>query len=315
MPTGSAMAMGERTPIAVIDARLGRMAVGEAITNLMGAPIGAINRIASANWMCACGGRARMPRSSIRSSPWARSLSASGRRHSVGKDSLSMRTRWAGSDGTDYSQHAPLSLIVTAFAPVTDARLTVTPDLKPGASALLLIDLGGGRNRLGGSALAQVFNQTGSECADLDDPERFGRAFAALQVLVANGKLLACHDRSDGGAVVTLAEMAMAGGRGVTVNLPGTAGNPLPPLFSEELGIVLQVRDKDLEEVHVCLEEYGLLDCTRLIGTVRRPRLHRAGRRRRCHQKRHHRPARHLVGAELADAASARQPGLRRHGV
>ena len=270
--TGSAMAMGERTPIAVIDAPAsGRMAVGEAITNLMGAPIGPINRIKlSANWMCACGeegedaalfdtvksvGHDLCPRLGV-AIP-------------VGKDSLSMRTRWSGSDGTDYSQHAPLSLIVTAFAPVTDARLTVTPDLKPGASALLLLDLGGGRNRLGGSALAQVFNQTGSECADLDDPERFGRAFAALQVLVAKGKLLACHDRSDGGAVVTLAEMAMAGGRGVTVNLPGTAGDPLPPLFSEELGIVLQVRDKDLEEVHVCLEEYGLLDCTRLIGTVR----------------------------------------------
>jgi phosphoribosylformylglycinamidine synthase len=269
---GSAMAMGERTPVAVIDAPAsGRLAVGEALTNLMGAAIGPINRVKlSANWMCACGeegedaalydtvksvGHDLCPRLGI-SIP-------------VGKDSLSMRTRWAGSDGTTYSQHAPLSLIVTAFAPVTDARLTVTPDLKPGASALLLIDLGGGRNRLGGSALAQVFNQTGETCADLDDPERLGRAFAALQALVANRKLLACHDRSDGGVVVTLAEMAMAGGRGVTVNLPGTPDKPLPPLFSEELGLVLQVLDTDLEEVHVCLDAHGLLDCTRLIGTVR----------------------------------------------
>jgi phosphoribosylformylglycinamidine synthase len=269
---GSAMAMGERAPAAVINAPAsGRLAVGEALTNLMGAAIGSLNRVKlSANWMCACGedgedaalfdtvkavGLELCPRLGV-SIP-------------VGKDSLSMRTVWAAPDGTPCRQHAPLSLIVTAFAPVTDVRLTVTPDLKPGASALLLIDLGGGKNRLGGSSLAQVFNQTGRSCADLDDPERFVQVFAAVQDLVAHRKLLACHDRSDGGVVVTLVEMAIAGGRGVTVNLPGSPDKPLPALFSEELGVVLQVLDKDLEEVHVCLEAHGLLDCTRLIGTAR----------------------------------------------
>ncbi len=269
---GSAMAMGERTPVAVIDAPAsGRLAVGEALTNLMGAAIGSIHRIKlSANWMCACGeGGEDVELFETVKAVGLELCPQLGIAIPVGKDSLSMRTLWNGADGTPYRQHAPLSLIVSAFAPVQDARLTVTPDLKPGASGLLLIDLGLGRNRLGGSALAQVFNQTGNACPDLDDPARLRRLFEAVQRLVANRKIQALHDRSDGGVVVTLAEMAMAGGRGVTVNVPGPSDQPLAALFSEELGLVLQVLDRDLEEVHVCLEAYGLLDCTRLIGTVR----------------------------------------------
>ncbi len=272
---GSAMAMGERTPIAVIDAPAsGRMAVGEALTNLMGTAIGPIGRVKlSANWMCACGeGGEDVELFNTVKAVGLDLCPALGLSIPVGKDSLSMRTLWSGPDGTAYRQHAPLSLIVTAFAAVSDVRLTATPDLKPGSSALLLIDLGCGKNRLGGSALAQVFNQTGSPCVDLDDPARFRNLFDAIQALIENRKILAYHDRSDGGAVITLAEMAMAGGRGVTVNLPGDPEKPLPALFSEELGVILQVLDKDLEEVHVCLEAHGLLDCTRLIGSVREDR-------------------------------------------
>ncbi|NLF21560.1 MAG: phosphoribosylformylglycinamidine synthase [Lentisphaerae bacterium] len=268
---GSAMSMGERTPAAVIDAPAsGRLAVAEAITNLMGAAVGQIERIKlSANWMCACG------------EPGAdaelyRTVQAVGLELCpqlgvsipVGKDSLSMRTLWTGEDGESHRQHAPLSLIVSAFAPVSDVRLTVTPDLKPGASRLLLIDLGGGRNRLGGSALAQVFNQTGDACADLDQPDLLRRAFAAVQELVAQRRLLACHDRSDGGVVVTLIEMALGGGRGVRADLPGDGRQPLPALFSEEPGLVLQVAAAECDAVRACLVRHGLEACLADLGTV-----------------------------------------------
>jgi phosphoribosylformylglycinamidine synthase len=269
--TGEAMATGERTPLAVIDGPAsGRMAVGEALTNLAGTDVGPIGNVKlSANWMCACGepgedanlfdtvtavGLELCPRLGV-SIP-------------VGKDSLSMRTVWQDGD-TDRRQTAPLSLIVSAFAPVRDVRKTLTPDLKPGQSVLVLVDLGGGSNRLGGSALAQVYNQAGDQTPDLADPDRFRAFWAAMQDMVDRRLLMAYHDRSDGGAVVTLAEMAMAGGRGLDANLPGDPDSPLGPLFSEELGAVLQVADVYRDAVLEVLATHGLDGISHVVGTPR----------------------------------------------
>ncbi len=265
--SGESMAVGERTPVALLDApAAGRMAVAEAVTNIAAVKIGAIGNIKlSANWMCACGeagedaalfdtvhsvGMEFCPRLGV-SIP-------------VGKDSLSMRTVWQDADGTPRRQVAPLSLIVSAFAPVRDVRGSVTPDLKPGHSALLLADLGRGRDRLGASALAQVYNQAGDTPPDLDDADLLRAFFDAVQELVEHSLLLAYHDRSDGGAVVTLAEMAVAGGRGITVDLPG--GDPLAALFSEEAGAVMQVADDKLEAALEILRRKGLGEVCHVIG-------------------------------------------------
>ena len=268
--TGEAMATGERTPLALIDApAAGRMAVGEALTNIAAADVGSIGRVKlSANWMCACGepgedanlfdtvaavGLELCPKLGV-SIP-------------VGKDSLSMRTVWQDDQGAAHRQVAPLSLIVSAFAPVNDVRKTLTPDFKPGESVLLLVDLGLGKNRLGGSALAQVYNQVGNIAPDLDDPALFGKFFAVLRQLVEQQLLLAYHDRSDGGVAVTLIEMALAGGRGVDANLFGDPAAPLGPLFAEELGAVLQVPRKKLKDVTGILADHGLKDAVSVIGT------------------------------------------------
>ncbi len=257
--TGEAMSTGERTPIALIDApAAGRMAVAEALTNIAGTRIGTIGNIKlSANWMCACG----EPGEDAKLFDTVRAVGidfcpAVGVSIPVGKDSLSMRTVWQDAGGVSHRQVAPLSLIVSAFAPVQDVRATLTPDLKPGPSELVLIDLGKGRNRLGASALAQVYNQVGDTPADADDPAVLKAFFEAMQELVAQGLLLAYHDRSDGGAVVTLAEMAMTGGRGVEVTLPGS--DALAALFSEELGAVLQVADGRMDAVMRVLAQHGL---------------------------------------------------------
>jgi phosphoribosylformylglycinamidine synthase len=266
--TGEAMALGERAPVALVDAPAsGRMAVAEAITNIAGVNIGPIHAIKlSANWMAACGeaGEDAKLFDTVASvgMTFCPQLGVS---IPVGKDSLSMRTVWQDEKGASHRQLAPLSLIVSAFASVQDVRKTLTPDLKPGASELLLIDLGRGRNRLGASVLAQVYNQVGNEAADADDPALLRRFFDAMQTLVAEGALLAYHDRSDGGVVVTLAEMAMAGGRGVEINLPGR--EPLAALFSEELGAVLQVAEGAQERVMAVLAGQGLADaevCVRI---------------------------------------------------
>lgn len=265
--TGESMATGERTPVALIDAPAsGRMAVSEAITNIAGVNIGKIGNIKlSANWMCACG-------ESGEDAKLFDTVSAVGMEFCpklgvsvpVGKDSLSMRTVWQDSAGDSHRQVAPLSLIVSAFAPVQDVRKTVTPDLKSGKSALLLIDLGRGRNRLGASALAQVYNQVGNAAADADDPALVKNFFEAMQELVADGLLMAYHDRSDGGVVVTLAEMAFSGGRGLNVELPGK--EPLGALFSEELGAVLQISETNLDAVTGVLAKHGLAGVCSKIG-------------------------------------------------
>ena len=257
--TGEAMATGERTPVAILDAPASaRMAVGEAILQMASAPIGPIGTIKlSANWMAACGEPGEDARLFDAVETVGMDLCPKlGVCIPVGKDSLSMRTVWQDSQGREHTQVGPLSLIVSAFATVTDARLDVTPDLKPGASRLMLIDLGGGKDRLGASTLAQVYNQIGDDVPDLADPAALRACYEAMQELVAKGLLLAYHDRSDGGVAVTLAEMAMAGGRGVAVNLRGR--DALSALFAEELGAVLQVSEANAAAVEAVLAAHGV---------------------------------------------------------
>ena len=257
--SGEAMAVGERAPLAVANAPAsGRMAVGEALSNLAAAPVGDIGKVKlSANWMCACGEPGEDARLFDTVKAVARELCILlGISIPVGKDSLSMRTYW-DADGKSYRQQAPLSLCVSAFSTIDDVRKTVTPDLKPGASRLVLVDLADGRARLGGGALAQVLAQVGDETPDLDDPAKFLAFFKAVQTLVADGRALAYHDRSDGGLAVTLAEMAFGGGRGLDVDLRGV--EPFGALFGEELGCVLQVADKDTEDVVSLFRDAGIL--------------------------------------------------------
>jgi len=257
--SGEAMSTGERTPVAVLDAPAsGRLAVGEALTNIASAAVGDIGNVKlSANWMCACG----EPGEDARLFDTVRSVGmelcpALGVSIPVGKDSLSMRTVWNDAEGKPHRQVGPLSLIVSAFAPVSDVRRTVTPDLKSGESVLLLVDLGKGLNRLGGSCFAQVYSRIGSIPPDLDDPEQFRRFFAFVQELLAQNLLLAYHDRSDGGLAVTLAEMAVSGGRGVMADLTGKNVNAV--LFNEELGAVLQVAEDKLETVNQLAAAHGI---------------------------------------------------------
>ena len=293
---GEAMSMGERTPLAVIDAAAsGRMAVGEAITNIAAAPIASIEDIKlSANWMAACG----QPGQDAALFDTVKAVGmelcpALGISIPVGKDSLSMRTTW-NDDGAAKEVLSPVSLIVSAFAPVPDVRRSLTPQLRTdlGETTLILIDLGRGKNRLGASSLAQVTQQLGDSVPDVDSPDDLKAFFAAIQRLNAEGKLLAYHDRSDGGLFATLCEMAFAGRAGVSVNLDiltmegehasdwGDAKNwasqvgerrnemTLRALFSEELGAVVQVRAEDKSAVMNVLRELNLGACSHIIGKV-----------------------------------------------
>jgi len=271
--TGEAMAMGERTPLALLDAAASaRMAVAEAITNIASAPIAKLSDVKlSANWMAPAG----HPGEDARLYDAVRAVGvelcpALGIAIPVGKDSMSMRTTWE-ERGEKRSVTAPLSLIVSAFAPVTDVRRALTPELRGEGDVdvtdteLLLIDLGGGKHRLGGSCLAQVYGQLGSEPPDLDDPARLAGFFAAVQELNAAGALLAYHDRSDGGLFVTLVEMAFAGGTGLEVDI-GSGAHPAALLFSEELGAVVQVREDDVARVTETFARHGLGGAVRSIG-------------------------------------------------
>jgi phosphoribosylformylglycinamidine synthase len=282
---GEAFAMGERAPLALIDAPAsGRMAVGEALTNLAAAAVGELGRVKlSANWMAAAG----FPGEDAALFDTVRAVAlelcpALGLSIPVGKDSLSMRTTWQ-ERGETKEVVAPLSLIVSAFAPCADARASLTPQLRTdrGATELILIDLGRGRNRLGGSQLAQVYGQLGDVAPDLDDPAALAAFFAAVQALNRDGLLLAYHDRSDGGLFAAVCEMAFAGRCGVTVNLDLLGYDPLAHdvdgnerrpelmqgrdleralagLFAEELGAVVQVRADDRARVTQRLAGTGL---------------------------------------------------------
>ncbi|MCX7891417.1 MAG: phosphoribosylformylglycinamidine synthase [Burkholderiales bacterium] len=282
---GEAFAMGERTPLAVIDpAASGRMAIGEALTNLAAAPVTALGRVKlSANWMAAAG----YPGEDAALFDTVRAVALElcprlGVGIPVGKDSLSMRTTWQ-EGGAQREVVAPVSLIVSAFAPVDDVRGTWTPALRTdrGPTDLVLVDLARGRGRLGGSVLAQVYSQTGDEAPDFDDPAAMQRFYAALAELRAAGTVLAYHDRSDGGLFAAACEMAFAGRVGVTLNLDVLAYDPealdvdgsektpalmagrdaervLAALFAEELGALLQVRMEDRERVAETLRRHGL---------------------------------------------------------
>ncbi|HCH54960.1 MAG TPA: phosphoribosylformylglycinamidine synthase, partial [Aeromonas sp.] len=186
------------------------------------------------------------------------------------KDSMSMKTRWQ-QDGEERSVTSPLSLLISAFARVEDVRNTVTPQLRTdlGETDLILIDLGNGKQRLGASALAQVYRQLGQSAPDLDNPVQLKGFFNAIQALVADRKLIAYHDRSDGGLFVTLTEMAFAGHCGLDIQLDRVGGDLLPALFNEELGAVIQVRRDDKEAVLTLLAGHGLAACSHVLGTVR----------------------------------------------
>ena len=301
---GEAMSMGERTPLAALDAPAsGRMAVAEAITNLLAAPIELPRVKLSANWMAACGepgedaalyatvqavGMALCPQLGI-SIP-------------VGKDSLSMRTQWTDDRGVAKKVTSPVSLIVTAFASVADVRPTLTPQLsREGETTLVLIDLGHGKHRLAGSVFAQTLGQSGSPTVDgvpdLDDPQDLVKLVAAINELRAQGQILAYHDRSDGGLLAAAAEMAFAGNVGLALNIDmlvtesdgisdsraeyGDAKNwaqqvsarreelTLKALFAEELGVLIQVPTATRNQVMQTLRAHGLSAFSHFVGTTR----------------------------------------------
>ena len=292
---GEAMSLGERTPLAALDAPAsGRMAVAEALTNLLAAPV-VLDRVKlSCNWMAACGEPGEDAALYDTVQAVAMDLCpALGISVPVGKDSLSMRTRW-GVGAAARQVTAPVSLIVSAFATLDDVRGTLTPQLQPGDTTLLLVDLGQGRQRLAGSILAQTLGQSGDEGPDLDDPSMLVRLFAAVNALRAEGRLLAYHDRSDGGLWATVCEMAFAGHCGVSLNVDllvtesdgiadsraeyGDSKNwaaqvgarrhelTLAALFCEEPGVVLQVRTAERDAVMAALRTHGLSRHTHVIG-------------------------------------------------
>lgn len=266
---GEAMAMGERTPLALIDAKSSaRMAVGEALLNIAAAPIAQMGDIKlSANWMAACGsGKEDQSLFEAVETIGMDLCPELGIAIPVGKDSLSMKTQWQ--EGNEKkSVTSPLSLIISAFSPVTDARKVLTPELQlEGETSLLLIDLANGQQRLGGSALAQTHNALGQNCPNLDDPAQFKSVFNALQSALQQSLLLAYHDRSDGGLIVTLLEMAFAARSGLCVELSNLPGELISQCFNEELGAVIQVSDDNLQQVEAIFEQFGVKDCLHMIG-------------------------------------------------
>jgi phosphoribosylformylglycinamidine synthase len=272
--TGEAMAMGERPPVALLDAAASaRLAVAEAITNLASAPIARLGDVKlSANWMAAAG----HPGEDARLFDAVRAVGlelcpALGIAIPVGKDSMSMRTVWEG-EGRKNAVISPLSLVITAFATVTDVRRALTPELRDpdDATSLVLVDLGRGKNRLGGSCLAQVYDALGDVPPDLDEPALLSGFFAAIQELSASGKVLAYHDRSDGGLIVTLLEMAFAGNAGLDVDVATLGADALASLFAEELGAVVQIRTGDLAALREVFARHGLGAAVHIIGTSNR---------------------------------------------
>jgi phosphoribosylformylglycinamidine synthase len=271
---GEAMAIGERTPAALLDGPAsGRLAVAEALTNIVAADVEDLSQVKlSANWMAAAGDA--QEEATLFDTVRAVGLElcpALGIAIPVGKDSLSMRSAWSDGAG-ERAVWAPVSLVVSAFAPAADARRTLTPELRldVGPTTLLVIDLGAGRHRLGGSCLAQVYGALADAPPDLDDPELLKRFFAVVRALARAGLLQAYHDRSDGGLLVTLLEMAFAARAGLDIEL-GESEDAVAALYSEELGAVIQVRDPDLAAVERLLAEHGLAAVAHRVG---RPAAH-----------------------------------------
>lgn len=268
---GEAMALGERAPVALLDfAASGRLAVGEALTNIAATQIGSLKRVKlSANWMAAAGhpGEDAGLYAAVKA-VGEELCPALGITIPVGKDSMSMKTRWQqGSEQREMT--SPLSLVITAFARVEDVRRTVTPQLQPQQdNALLLIDLGQGVNALGATALSQVYRQLGDKPADVRDAQQLAGFFNAIQALVADGRLLAYHDRSDGGLLVTLAEMAFTGHCGLTADISALGSDALAALFNEELGAVIQVAASERAAVEQLLADHGLSGCVHYLGSA-----------------------------------------------
>ncbi|NMR24515.1 phosphoribosylformylglycinamidine synthase [Pseudoalteromonas sp. NEC-BIFX-2020_015] len=269
---GEAMSLGERTPAALLNyGASARLAVAESLTNIACANIGSLENIKlSANWMAAAGhpGEDAGLYEAVKA-VGEELCPALGLTIPVGKDSMSMKTQWDES-GEQKSVTAPLSLIITAFGRVDDVRKTVTPQLRTdkGETSLILVDLGAGKNRMGASSLAQVYKQLGDVTPDVDSPELLKGFYNAMQALVADSKLLAYHDRSDGGLFTTVAEMAFAGHTGVTVNLDGLTGSDIEALYNEELGAVIQVANSDLAAVNAVFAEHGITAISHEIGTL-----------------------------------------------
>ncbi len=272
---GEAMSMGERSPLALIDpAASARMAVGEALTNLACVVVEDLGRVVlSANWMAAAGrGGEDQALFDAVAAVGLELCPVLGVAIPVGKDSLSMHTQWRDGD-CDRAVTAPMTLIVSAFAPVPDVRRVVTPMLRfdRGATRLLCVDLGAGANRLGGSALAQVQRQIGDVAPDVDDAERLAAFFRAVQDLIRDGKVLAYHDRSDGGLVVCALEMAFAGRCGLVIDAAPLGAvdeaTALAALFSEELGALLQVAEDDVAAVRRRFDAAGLSAFVHDLGT------------------------------------------------
>jgi len=271
--TGEAMAMGERTPVAVNHAAASaRLAVGEALTNLAAAQVGDLGKVnLSANWMAAPAvpGDAADLYAAVRA-VGMELCPALGITIPVGKDSLSMSTVWREA-GREKRVTAPVSLIVSAFAHCADVRRTLTPQLQTSSqpeqdTVLLLIDLGRGKNRLGGSILTQVYSQMGAETPDVDSATDLKHFWNAIQQLSREGKILAYHDRSDGGLLACAVEMAFAGHTGVELALP--AGDAFAALFAEELGAVIQVRRADLVHITQVFTSFDLQSAISEIGTL-----------------------------------------------
>ena len=259
--TGAATSIGEQPMLSLLDpAAMARMTVGEALTNLVWARISALDDVkCSANWMWA----AKLPGEAAALTDAATALRdvliGLGIAIDGGKDSLSMAALAPRPDGGEETVKAPGSLVISTYATCPDVRKVLTPDLKrPGQSVLLLVDLGAGRSRLGGSALAQVFGQIGEEAPDLEDVPLLKRAFQTIQQLIDAGLLLSGHDRSDGGLVTTLLEMAFAGNCGLEVNLESPAEEAFSALFSEELGLVVEVASERLDEVSKILRQASI---------------------------------------------------------
>ena len=264
---GEAMSIGEKTPLSLINAAAAaRMTVGESLTNLMSAYIEDIKHInLSANWMSASG----HPGEDAKLYEAVKSIGMElcpelGLTIPVGKDSMSMRSSW-DEDGKKKSVTAPLSLIISAFSKTPDTRLQITPLLDTEIeSELFLVDLGLGKNRMGGSCLAQVFNQIGSDAPDLDNPELFSKFFSLINAFNKENLITAYHDRSDGGALISLLEMAFASHCGLDIY----TSDLLPELFNEELGCIIQVPRSNLKKVLTSLDEIGLKTYTKRIAKV-----------------------------------------------
>ena len=272
---GEVMSMGERNPMALINAPAsGRMAVAEAITNIASASIKQLSDIKlSANWMCAAGHSGEDEKLYKTVETLGMEFCPElGLTIPVGKDSMSMRTAWE-QKGESKAVTAPMSVVISAFAPVLDVRKTLTPQLQTDVdSQLLFIDLAKGKQRMGASILAQVFNQMGSEAPDADDTQTLKAFFDAIQTCLSQDLLLAYHDRSDGGLFTTLVEMAFAGHCGLNISLDDD-DNVLSTLFNEELGVVIQVSSENYDKVVDLFDRAGLGDATKMIATINKDEI------------------------------------------